>query len=230
MQTNLSVLGALPQFGSAADRRGQERACLGVLAVGMQLLGAPGAVKGCWRFPNPCWPLPWAELAIGVERWESWAGDFKQKCWNYLQHLQKLFDRASCRKVPRTCILTRKEPIIISDVSTIILWIYSMTRASLFPRQQNSNPIHDCSKGGLLSFHSFEETHNLMGKMPEIIRQNSTINPSGSKISAVRISHQKSWKSNQSLNKIFSVECKNEGKKKVGGRRQSIFLPHQREY
>lgn len=67
-----------------------------------------------------------------------------------------------------------------------------MTRTSLFPRQQNSNPVHDCSKGGLLSFRSFEETHNLMGRMPEIIRQNSTINPNGSKISAVRISHQKS--------------------------------------
>lgn len=55
-----------------------------------------------------------------------------------------------------------------------------MTRTSLFPRQQNSNTVHDCFKGGLLSFHSFEETHNLMGKMPEIIRQNSTINPNGS--------------------------------------------------
>lgn len=132
---------------------------------------------------------------------------------------KKVFDTVSSSEVPRTWILTRKEPVIIGDVSTIILWIYSMTRTSLFPRQQNSNPVHDCSKGGLLSFCSFEETHNLMGKMPEIIRQNSTINPNGSKISAVRISHQKSWKSNQSLDKIFSVEYMSQKKEKSGWER-----------
>lgn len=188
-------------------------------------------VEGCWGSPSPHGPPPMDRAGHRYGGMGHLSREFLNRSAEISFNIcTKLFDTVSSSKVPRTWILTRKEPVIISDVSTIILWIYSMTRTSLFPRQQNSNPVHDCSKGGLLSFRSFEETHNLMGKMPEIIRQNSTINPNGSKLSAVRISHQKSWKSNQSLDKIFSVEYMNQKKKKVGGRRLSSFLPHQREY